>query len=177
MEGAFRGFLIMSANVGKTPVLPLFTDAFRKLEWSQYQIKKLDNYLRNYELNGVQSRFVDDDRGDGKWLFSAQTAHLAAPTALVVGDIIRNIRSPLDYAVSAMYRDRGLPDNNAYFPIAGNKQNLEARVKEGLEKSGFSELTPFFLDDINATEEANSPIWKLNQIDVDRRAIVTPLRG
>lgn len=155
----------MSPNVSEANVLPLFKDAFRKLEWSKYQIIRLSNYLRAYELNGIQSHFGEDDKGGDTWLFSVSAAHLAEPTALVVGDIIRNIRSPLDYAVSAMFRDRGLPDNNAYFPTAGVKKNLAARIANDLEKKGFPKLTPFFLDEINATEEAKSPIWQLNQID------------
>jgi hypothetical protein len=38
---------------------------------------------------------------------------------------------------------------------------LEGTVKGGFENKGFGALTPFFLDQVEATQTFNSPIWTL----------------
>ena len=144
----------------------MFQDAILKVRWAAHNIKQFQDAVTSYTGYGVRMALVEANPRQPFHRFMVITEPLPFNSALIAGDIVRNLRAALDHAVSAIYRAKQLSDGDAYFPIGDTRKDLCGTIKGRLEKNGFIALTPFFLDEIEATETGNcSPIWILNQID------------
>ena len=154
----------MASLVEDNKNLPIFHDAFLKADWAEHCTKSLSNSFDWYTKNGMRMTVKARSVGSRNREVIMETAPLI-PLGLEVGDIIRNLRGALDAAVSAVYRAHGKKENDAYWPIAGFKHDLEANIDRHLRRAGFEDLCKFFLTEMECTKSGNFALWKMHEID------------
>jgi hypothetical protein len=162
-----RFFTVVSNFINLEP-LPIFKDAALKAQWAKSCTAQLNAILARYLETGVRVDVKDAETGKLSREVTMETDGLP-PLGLPVGDILRNLRGALDAAVSAMYRAHGKPENHAYWPFADNRNEFENHIKSRLKKYGFTEISDFFLEDMECSKSGNFPLWALNKMDRDNK--------
>lgn len=145
-------------------VMPMFMDAFRKVNWAVCLKVVLIENLKFYRENGLRVRISDIVQGQDFREVLMEAAELP-PVGLPVGDIIRNLRGAMDAAVSAIYRAQGKNENQAYWVFGEDTASLQGALKGSLDKVGLDRLSNFFLDVVPSTRDQNFLLWGMNQID------------
>ena len=159
----------MDSN-GVTPVLPIFEDAWTNAIWAKQRIDNFDPFFAHYAKTSVSAsvKMINPDSPDYAQHFIAEAQPFPFPLGIAVGEIIRNLRASLDYAVCAMASAQGATDaalEGFYFPIARDENAYENIVESRAIKNTLSGLRPFFRDQVKATPTGNRALWSLNEID------------
>lgn len=168
-----RRFFTVASNIDMT-TLPIFDDARTNVIWAKLRIDNLDPFFREYArtMVSVAIKMVNADRPDYAQHIVAEAQPLPFPLGLTVGEIVRNLRASLDYAVCAMAVAQGASEAQAsslYFPISRDGNRYEQLVDNRTVKHGLGRLRPFFVDQVNATPTGNTSLWALNEIDRENK--------
>jgi hypothetical protein len=106
-------------------------DCFYKINWAHRNIEQLDQAVNDWFKDGqtFSHEVVPNPDEPGTLLLKVSAVAIPiAPLSLVVGDIIQNIRSSLDYAVYQLAKSYGHVEfskisHRSQFPIFGNVSN------------------------------------------------------
>ncbi|PJE34561.1 hypothetical protein CVM52_21620 [Pseudooceanicola lipolyticus] len=144
----------------------MFLPALHKLQWAARHVDFLDSMIEEYSDQCVSTSIEEPEHGEVTRNVTIQTDEITYPFTLGIGDIIRNLRAPLDFVISAMFEQHEKNPQHAYFPISDNRESMAGSIKGNLEKEGFQALTDFFLNEVEATETGKGrDLWVLNQLD------------
>ena len=114
--------------------MAIFSSAHLKLNRANDVITELERLLAEHlKENPIQSEFTggrEADDGGPNWASGKVSFPIAPPqSAVLVGDIIHNMRTALDHMASELARLNGKPDKNVYFPFAENASGLEEQIR------------------------------------------------
>jgi hypothetical protein len=97
---------------------------------------------------------------------------IAETFALIIGDVVHNLRSSLDHCAAAVVSDiTGNPrDTRVYFPFWGKGQDLKsARGYDSIEKA-LPQAAVFIREEIKPCEDGNGDLYAVTNLDNMRQA-------
>jgi len=102
--------------------------------------------------------------------------HRAIPRelALIVGDAIHNLRTALDYLVSAVAAARGKTINDTHFPFVRASDDLEERLKKDVRKAG--PVVMQIVRDLKPYPGGDETLRAIHNLDlIDKHRLVVPV--
>ncbi len=112
--------------------------ALLKLRRAEHHIAELDFRVREFmesEPYSIALQEVDREAGELVWAATRRTDFPRDEIAVVVGDILQNLRAALDIAICAAMRFRGLSDYRIQFPTADSFEAFQKAVKLAKKKN------------------------------------------
>ena len=159
-------------NSGK----PDFAEAVLKVQRAQRHIKEFDEAAeRFFGRHPRQVTFQPHRKGD-RYGFGVYERHAfpARHLALIVGDVIHNLRTALDYLIAECARSNGKTFNDTAFPIVKRKADLEERLKSGVRKGG-----PVAVQLVRGSkpyERGNRALYAIHKLDLaDKHQLILPV--
>jgi hypothetical protein len=152
-----------------------------KVKRAEKQIFDLNDILTNriYKGTPLYSLFPKVDYETGKNVLQPDiTSGAQVATALMIGEIVHNLKSALDISwYIAVDHFTKQTDSHTRFPVADTWKKLIDRINGGLKKKpNSSTLVDFLLNDIKPYEAGNVAIWGLHDLNIrDKHQLLIPV--
>lgn len=96
--------------------------------------------------------------------------------ALIIGDALHNLRSALDYLISACSRANGASQDRSQFPFAGEEKKLADAIDRHVTKAGAGEIAAGLVRRLKPYPGGNDSLIALHALDnIDKHRLVLPL--
>lgn len=151
-----------------------------KIEWAQQHIRILDELVYSFISRSPYEVNINKNDETGEYIFNVGlTEMMPAQIPLMMGDIVHNLRSSLDYLWNGIERSVN-PHKTAKlnFPIHETSENLLDAVKKASGRWGIERIGALILEGVKSSKDGNFPLWALNKLDVrDKHNLLIPSVG
>lgn len=155
------------------PLSVRFDDARLKVNRAYRHLHEVQTIINTFAQLDFCKVVSDRNANTGYYsLKVTATANLPPELALAVGDTVHNLRSALDYIVTAMV---GKEDNRVSFPMDATWDKLEKSSTLKRVVSAVPNFDTLLRDVIKPYETGNYALWALGKIDnVDKHKLLIP---
>ena len=153
-----------------------FAGAKLKVQRAKKHIRELQSLLDSWiDTNPYQVSVNEDAKTGLNYVSLEVTQTIPDDIALVIGDVIHNFRSVLDFIAYEIVTAAGGSGNRVYFPFEGDRDSLKASSKYTTIKSVSKKAASLILDTIKPYKTGNYTLWALNKIDnIDKHRLLIP---
>jgi hypothetical protein len=147
-----------------------FHGARLKIERANEHINDLYLRWRDFSKTGPYSVLVENDPETGDSLLRISMDQPAPERILlIIGDIIHNLRSALDFAMSEIEFDTvGTRDPHTSFPMRRTRNELVTAVNGGLKKKAPKAIINHIVDAVQPYRGGmGDPLWSLHLLDIE----------
>jgi hypothetical protein len=159
-------------------MIQLFEASKLKAEWAYSQFENLNREFGDFWAREPHSLVHElDPNGTEKHIRVRFTECVPVRWALIVGDIVHNLRTALDLLATDLARANGQTSKTAigetYFPISANRDEFEA---SGLRKiKRLSDTDRQRITALKPYKGGNDALWQLHQLDImDKHTLLIP---
>lgn len=156
----------------------MFDATKEKVEWAERQISDLEAGFAAFLQANPCAWESTTDPDNGSLAFAAHCPEqVPLELTLLLGEVINNLRSALDYATGELIGiDAGTDDIKATFPTAAKQADYIARCRE--IKTRRDDTRAFFMSLDAYPDGAGKSLYALDQLDITSKHIVlTPIIG
>lgn len=149
-----------------------FEEAKLKVQWAQSHVYQLIDQYRAILDSDIARVTVERDGKTGKQFLEIHDPQELPPmVALVVGDIVHNLRTAFDYvAIGATGVD------SIALPVGRTRSDIVAKSNHyRMIKSNNSALADFIIDEIQPYHRGKFMLWELSELDrLDKHRLILP---
>jgi hypothetical protein len=168
------------------PDTPLYP-ARLKIERAKTHFYDLSDQIESFTKTKPNSIVFDTDTKTGEQIARIRVHHKPSPYfALMIGDVLHNLRAALDIAVVELVRDRRGKNgqvmsrtalDTAGFPIKANRQGFETAAMK--EIKGVSPAADALIRSLEPYKgggwKGSLALWQLHQLDIlDKHKLIIP---
>lgn len=154
-----------------------FEGARLKVTRASHHITELNSILERFRQSDFYSLFIKKDLQTGQNILGFKTSkQLPLDIALVVGDVLHNLRAALDLAVwDSVIKAGGTPDHKTMLPFSKTKKGLESSVKNRLKKVASTDICDLIINDIRPYPGGDDALYALHRLDIiDKHQLIIP---
>jgi hypothetical protein len=144
-----------------------FTGARIKTEWAKQHINQLDAIITAFSASGYFKLIPERDSETGQDGFKVEIVKkLPVDVALIMSDIIHNLRSALDIAMMEIFHgETGMYCEWLGFPIKKTRDDLVKAVNSGNVQKTPKAIRDYIVDGAKSYKDGNVVLWNLNHLN------------
>lgn len=148
-----------------------FREARLKVGWAKGHVYKLIDEYRTFLASESALAKIKTDEKTGDQILDVQAPENLMPAvALIVGDVIHNLRTAFDYIAIGLTRIESMS-----LPVGRTKQDLLALKRFRDVKEVDPALADFILDEIQPYHRGKFMLWELSELDrLDKHRLILP---
>lgn len=150
-------------------------NAYAKLDRTSGQISELRGLIGTclrYSSFQTVRRF-DADRDEEVWSFQLDPP-IPAEVAVIVGEVLHNLRVPLDYLACALARLNTGSDKGEYFPFGEDEDAFTEQTKQKCKKLSVEATN--MIQALKPYKGGNDLLWSIHQMNrADKHREITPI--
>ena len=165
-------------DTSRAPFVP-FIGAKLKVLRADRHIKELEATLESVLHSDFCSLVADRDSDSGQPLPKLVTkGPMPAAIPLMIGDVIHNLRTSLDYFWNEIIRATTGEERRETFPFHEELANLKDRVFKSPLGAVADDIANLIIEDIKPYKAGNFPLWALTKLDnIDKHRLLIPVFG
>ena len=157
----------------------LFSNARSKVKRADEHIDELNRVLDLF-LQTAFYRFGVEKRADTSQFLLKYQITTAVPRddiALILGDVIHNLRAALDHMIwELVSRCNGTPTGELYFPVCETRAKLKKAINNGQIKVLGADIADLILNYIKPYKRGNNLLFALHSLDIiDKHRLLIPV--
>ncbi|WP_257167244.1 hypothetical protein [Bradyrhizobium sp. SRS-191] len=151
--------------------LDKFKEAKLKVRWAQIHIYKLiDQYSAFLASEAAQATILQDEKTGSHHLELQAPQELMPKVALIVGDVVHNLRTAFDYISIGITGIEAMS-----LPVGRRKSDLLALKRYKEIRQVNSTLADFIVDEIQPYHRGRYMLWELSELDrLDKHRLILP---
>lgn len=154
---------------------PFLANAYAKLDRTTAQIKDLRGLIGaclRYSSHKTVSRF-DADRDEEIWSFQLNPP-IPSDIAVIVGEVLHNLRVPLDYLACALARQNTGSDKGVYFPFGRDKDAFVEQAEQKCKKLPVEAVA--MVRALKPYKGGNELLWSIHEMNrADKHREIAPI--
>lgn len=154
---------------------PLLANAYAKLDRTTAQIRDLRGLIGaclRYSSHKTVCRF-DADRDEQVWSFQLNPP-IPSDIAVIVVEILHNLRVPLDYLACALARHNTGSDKGVYFPFGQNEAGFVGQAEQKCKKVSTEALA--MIRALKPYKGGNDLLWSIHEMNrADKHREIVPI--
>ncbi len=168
--------------MGIPNIMPDFEPSFRKIQRAEHHIKEIEAILTKWvSANDFHAVIINRDFKRKIVYVRFRFDELTFPAqdiALVIGDVLHNLRSALDLLWFETVLDcDGTPSKWTRFPMRDTRDELIAPMKNAVESKQIAvNVRDFVLDTVKPYKAGNFNLWALDDLNIrDKHRLLVPV--
>lgn len=154
---------------------PILANAYAKLDRTTSQIRDLRGLIGaclKYSSHKNVCRF-DADRDEEVWSFQLNPP-VPSEVAVIVGEVLHNLRVPLDYLACALAHQHTGSDKGVYFPFGQDEDAFVVQAKERCKKIPIEAVA--MIHALKPYKGGNELLWSIHEMNrADKHRELAPI--
>jgi hypothetical protein len=148
-----------------------------KVQRARQHISDLQGFLNSF-FKPADYRFIEETHPEtGQYVLKFELLRQVSPDiALLIGDVLHNLRSALDFSYYlAVSKSGGQPTDFSKFLVEETRERLEGPLRGGSIRHSAA-LQNLILDGIQPYKAGNYMLWALHQLNIiDKHKLLVPV--